>query len=56
MNGKRLKGLWTLVIMKDTNWLLIKDEDEYYLYDYISEFDTSIKSGKTMDEIALKRV
>ena len=55
LNGKRLKGLWTLVLMDENNWLLIKDEDECHLYDDISEFYTSIKSGKTMDEIALKK-
>lgn len=55
LNGKRLKGLWTLVLMSEDNWLLIKDEDEYYLYDDILEFDTSVKTGKTMDEIAGKK-
>lgn len=49
--GKRLKGLWTLVLMSDNNWLLIKDQDEYHLYDDILEFNTSIKSGKIMEEI-----
>lgn len=51
LHGKRLKGLWTLVLMSDNNWLLIKDQDEYHLYDDILEFNTSIKSGKTMEEI-----
>ena len=51
LHGKRLKGLWTLVLMSDNNWLLIKDQDEYYLYDDILEFNTSIKSGKTIEEI-----
>ena len=52
LKGKRLKGLWTLVKLKDdNNWLLIKDEDEYHLYDNINEFNTSIKTGRTMDEI-----
>lgn len=52
LNGKRLKGLWTLVLMNGNNWLLIKDKDEYHLYDDILEFDTSIKTGKTMAEIS----
>ncbi len=52
LKGKRLKGLWTLVKLKDdNNWLLIKDEDEYHLYDDINKFNTSIKTGRTMDEI-----
>lgn len=51
LHGKRLKGLWTLVLMSDNNWLLIKDQDEYHLYDDILEFNTSIKTGKTMEEI-----
>lgn len=59
LKGNRLKGMWTLVKLKDdNNWLLIKDEDEYHLYDNINEFNTSIKTGRTMDEIAtnIKRI
>ena len=59
LKGSRLKGIWTLVKLKDdNNWLLIKDEDEYHLYDNINEFNTSIKTGRTMDEIAtnIKRI
>ena len=53
LKGKRLKGKWTLVKLKsDNNWLLIKDEDEYHLYDDINEFNTSIKTDRTMEEIA----
>ena len=53
LKGTRLKGMWTLVKLKDSdnNWLLIKDEDEYHLYDDINEFNTSIKTNRTMDEI-----
>ena len=52
LKGSRLKGMWTLVKLKDdNNWLLIKDEDEYHLYDDINEFNTSIKTDRTMDEI-----
>ena len=53
LKGSKLKGMWTLVKLKDgnNNWLLIKDEDEYYLYDDINEFNTSIKTNRTMDEI-----
>ena len=53
LKGSRLKGMWTLVKLKndDTSWLLIKDKDEYNLYDDINEFNTSIKTERTMDEI-----
>ena len=50
--GKRLKGFWTLVLMDEDNWLLIKDEDEFHLYNDILEFNTSVKTGRTMAEIA----
>ena len=53
LKGKRLKGMWTLVKLKDdTSWLLIKDQDEIHLFDDINEFNTSIKTGRTMNEIA----
>ena len=54
LKGSRLKGIWTLVKLKndDTSWLLIKDKDEYHLYDNINEFNTSIKTNRTMNEIA----
>lgn len=55
LNGKRLKGLWTLVLMSDDNWLLIKDKDEFNLYDDILEFNTSVKIGRTMKEISLDK-
>lgn len=53
LKGSRLKGTWTLVKLKndDTSWLLIKDKDEYHLYDNINEFNTSIKTNRTMNEI-----
>ena len=53
LKGSRLKGMWTLVKLKnnDTSWLLIKDKDEYNLYDDINEFNTSIKTNRTMEEI-----
>lgn len=50
--GKRIKGLWTLVKMDKDNWLLIKDADKYHLFKDIKEFNTSIKTGRTMAEIA----
>ena len=53
LKGSKLKGMWTLVKLKDdNNWLLIKDQDEYHIYDDILELNTSIKTGRTMEEIA----
>lgn len=51
LKGKRLIGSWTLVPFKEDNWLLIKEKDEYALSDDINNYQTSIKSGKTMEEI-----
>lgn len=52
LKGKRLKGEWTLVHFKEDNWLLIKDQDEYYEFNDIKVVNTSIKTGRTMSEIA----
>lgn len=58
LSGERMKGKWALVRMKskasekDTNWLLIKEKDEYVREeDGIGEFITSIRTGRTMEEI-----
>ena len=58
LHGERLKGKWALVRMKpkegeaDKNWLLIKEKDEYVKdKDSIGSSDTSVRSGRTMDEI-----
>lgn len=58
LKGKRLKGKWALVRLKakagetKDNWLLLKEKDEYVKdIDGISEFDTSIRTGRTMKEI-----
>ena len=53
LHGKRLKGHWTLIPFKEENWLLIKEKDEESFQD-IKKFTTSIRSGKTMEEIAGK--
>lgn len=59
LDGHRLKGAWVLVHMKpkkgerDDNWLLIKEKDDYVQDDSgIAGFDTSVQTGRTMDEIA----
>jgi bifunctional non-homologous end joining protein LigD len=58
--GRRLKGKWALVQMKskddrNDNWLLLKERDKYASTDStdggISEFVTSIRTGRTMKEI-----
>lgn len=52
LKGQRLKGKWALVKFKEDNWLLIKEQDEYHEFKNIITLDTSIKTGKTMNEIA----
>jgi len=59
LNGKRLKGKWALIKLKDktnkNNWILLKEKDEYALTnDGISNFKTSIRTGRTMQEIENK--
>lgn len=58
LKGRRLKGKWALVRMKARadetrdNWLLLKEKDEYAQSgDGVSEFITSIRSGRSMSEI-----
>jgi DNA ligase D-like protein (predicted polymerase)/DNA ligase D-like protein (predicted 3'-phosphoesterase) len=55
LNGERLKGNWVLTKFKSEeidNWLLIKEKDKHAnLYD-ISQFKTSIKTKRTMEEIS----
>ncbi len=53
IDGKRIKGQFVLVKLKDeTSWLLIKEQDEYVKHSSgISKFKTSIKSNKTIKEL-----
>jgi bifunctional non-homologous end joining protein LigD len=58
LKGTRLKGKWALVRMKakagesKNNWLLLKENDDYaQTTDGITEFATSVKTGRTMTEI-----
>lgn len=51
LKGKRIKGSWSLIKFKEDNWLLIKEKDEYVSNKNISRFKTSIKTGRTMEEI-----
>lgn len=67
LSGKRLKGGWALVRMRDDpkrpgrkvrhNWLLIKEKDKDARPgkpDTLLDEDTSVKSGRTLEEIAEK--
>ena len=60
LHGDRLKGDWVLVRMKKDrtggkreNWLLIKKRDDYARDgdEPTQDYDTSVKSGRSMDEI-----
>ncbi len=52
--GKRLKGGWTLVRLKndEKNWLLIKEKDQFAQNcEGISKYKASVLSGKTIKQI-----
>ncbi len=51
LHGSRLKGNWALVHMKDDNWLLLKEKDNYVNELDIKDYKTSIRTGRTMKEI-----
>ncbi len=58
LRGKRLQGKWALVRIKGKEaaskrpWLLLKEKDAYVKEeDGISGFTTSIRTGRTMEEI-----
>ncbi len=51
LKGKRFTGGWSLVKFKEDNWLLIKEKDEFVSKIKIEKYKTSIKTGRTMDEI-----
>lgn len=52
LDGKRLKGRFCLVKLKDNNYLLIKEKDRYVLKNNIKKYKTSIKTNRTMKEIS----
>jgi bifunctional non-homologous end joining protein LigD len=68
MAGERMKGKWALIRLRDDkkkfgkqarhNWLLIKEIDEFAKRgaagDALQKAVTSVKSGRTLDEIAAK--
>jgi bifunctional non-homologous end joining protein LigD len=60
LNGKRLKGDFALVKMrgrrpgsKGNEWLMIKKHDDHVVEGYdIAAIDTSVLSGRTLDQVA----
>ena len=66
LRGRRLKGGWALIRMRDRpqdkkrgrhNWLLIKEHDAHEMPgkpDALAREITSVKSGRTLEEIAAR--
>src|SRR5690606_4991223 len=57
LKGERLRGSWVLVRMKrpgKPQWLLIKHRDEWAEEgrEVTDEYETSVTTGRTMEEIA----
>jgi bifunctional non-homologous end joining protein LigD len=56
LHGKKLNGLFTLFQLRrgkeEKSWLLIKKGDDYSGESDITEENTSVKSGKTLAEVA----
>jgi bifunctional non-homologous end joining protein LigD len=55
LHGEKLKGEFVLVKTPrraDNAWLLIKHRDEFASADDVTAFDASVKSGKTLEEMA----
>jgi len=62
LHGERLQGGWVLVRIRRAEsgrrqWLLIKHRDEMATskFDVVAEVETSVTSGRTMEEIATRR-
>jgi bifunctional non-homologous end joining protein LigD len=61
LHGKRLRGGWVLVRMRRPGerpqWLLIKHRDEFAdpTYDVVDDVQTSVATGRTMEQIASGR-
>lgn len=58
LKGRRLKGKWALIRMEakegeaKNNWLLLKEKDDYAATAAgVSDFATSVRTGRTMTEI-----
>jgi len=55
MHGKKIKGDYALFQMKgrgERSWILVKKNDEFASPEDITEEDRSVKSGKTLVEVA----
>lgn len=55
MHGKKIKGEYALFQMKgrgERSWILVKKKDEFASDDDITENEKSVKSGKTLVEVA----
>lgn len=55
MHGKKIKGDYALFQMKargERSWILVKKNDEFASEEDITENDKSVKSGKTLVEVA----
>jgi bifunctional non-homologous end joining protein LigD len=59
MHGKKIKGLYNLFKLRrgggDQQWLLMKKEDEHSGTDHITEQDKSVKTGKTLAQVAAEK-
>ncbi|GFO63424.1 DNA ligase D [Geomonas paludis] len=57
LHGERLKGRWTLTRQQDDpkKWMLTKDNDEYATQQDPLSQETSVVSGRTLEEIAQDR-
>lgn len=55
--GKRLQGVWTLTREKGEakKWYLVKEDDEFASQEDILLQDTSVVTGRTLEEIAADR-
>ncbi|MEW5974362.1 MAG: DNA ligase D [Acidobacteriota bacterium] len=55
LNGRKLKGEFALVKLKKGEpnaWLLLKKSDEFASQENVTEYDRSVVSNRTLDEIA----
>jgi bifunctional non-homologous end joining protein LigD len=53
LRGRKLKGGWALIRLRDRNWLLIKQRDRYASTEDITlTAPTSVLSGRTLAQIA----
>jgi len=52
LNGKKLRGSWVLVRMRDRQWLLIKHRDKYASTDDITAKNRSVVSRRSLASIA----